>query len=85
MDINKAIDELKYQEDMRSKGIEYQVNNLVVYEAVEALEKQVRQKVIKSPKYGSDRCPRCNGNVFRSYHFCSQCGQKLDWNIKETF
>ena len=85
MDINKAIDELKYQEDMRSKGIEYQVNNLVVYEAVKALEKQVRQKVIKSPKYESDRCPRCNGNVFRSHHFCSQCGQKLDWSIKETF
>ena len=79
MYVNRAIDELKYQEDMRSKGIGYQVDNLVIYEAVRALEKQVRQKVVKSPKYGSNRCPRCDSVVFRGHSFCSGCGQKLDW------
>lgn len=35
---NEAIEELKYQEDMRGKGIDYRVNNLVVYTAISALE-----------------------------------------------
>ena len=40
MDIQKAIDELKYQNKMWAKGIDYQVNNLVISEAVDALERK---------------------------------------------
>ena len=40
MDVQKVIDELKYQNKMRSKGINYQVNNLVIAEAVDALERK---------------------------------------------
>lgn len=42
MDLNDAIEELLYQEDMRGKGIDYQVNNLVIATAVEAL-KEIQQ------------------------------------------
>ena len=36
-------------------------------------------KVVKSEKYNSYRCPCCNAVVYISQHYCSQCGQKLDW------
>lgn len=39
---NEAIKELLYQEKMRSKGIDYQVNNLVIGTVVEAL-KEIQQ------------------------------------------
>lgn len=44
-----------------------------------ALEKQIAKQVVKSPKYNSDRCPRCNDVVNISAHYCKQCGQKLRW------
>lgn len=34
----EAIKELRYQEDMRAKGISYQINNLVISTAISALE-----------------------------------------------
>ena len=40
-EIEKAIEELKYQEDMRGKGISYQVDNLVINTAISALEQQL--------------------------------------------
>lgn len=40
MDIQKAIDELKHQNKMWAKGIDYQVDNLVIAEAVDALERK---------------------------------------------
>lgn len=39
---NEAIKELLYQEKMRGKGIDYQVNNLVICTAVTAL-KEIQQ------------------------------------------
>jgi len=44
-----------------------------------ALEKQIPKYVVKSPKFNGDRCPVCNDVVYRSAHYCKQCGQKLDW------
>ena len=46
---------------------------------VYATKKQIGKKVVISDRYNNYRCPCCNGNVFRSAHYCSQCGQKLDW------
>lgn len=43
-------------------------------------EKLSRKSVIKSPKYGSPRCPICNGVMQKSYHYCPICGQKLGWS-----
>ena len=37
--------------------------------------------VVRNEKYGNFRCPRCNKVVYRSEHYCSQCGNKLDWRI----
>ena len=44
-----------------------------------ALQKQISKQVVKSPKYNSDRCPKCDYLVYHSHHYCPQCGQKLDW------
>ena len=46
-----------------------------------ATKKQIAKKIAVSEKYNSYRCPCCNDNVNRSAHYCSQCGQKLDWRI----
>lgn len=35
--------------------------------------------VIKSEKYGNYRCGHCNAVIYISQHYCSQCGQGLDW------
>lgn len=35
--------------------------------------------VIKNEKHGSYRCAYCNAVVHISQHYCSQCGQQLDW------
>lgn len=44
-DIQRAIEELRYQEDMRGKGIPYQVDSLVIATAISAMQelKQYRQ------------------------------------------
>lgn len=34
---------------------------------------------VRSEKFDNYRCPHCNDVVYRSAHYCSQCGQKLDW------
>jgi len=46
---------------------------------VYAANKQIGKKVKLSEKFNSNRCPCCDKVVFRSEHYCSQCGQKLDW------
>lgn len=37
-EIQRAIEELRYQEDMRGEGIGYQVDNLVVATAISAMQ-----------------------------------------------
>lgn len=83
----EVIKELKYQEKMRSKGIDYRVNNLVIYEAISALEKQIRKKPkilkvheISGYKYGDCECGK---HITDDHNFCSNCGQALDWGEEE--
>lgn len=90
-EIEKAIEELKYQEDMRAKGIDYQVDNLVINTVISALEKQIPKKPIIKP-WSPARCPSC-GNELSTYYrdgyyahrtfmdYCDNkdCLQRLDW------
>ena len=85
---SEAIYELHYQEDMRAKGIPYQVSNLVIYTAISALEKQIPKKVsvLEMPSETIYSCPNCH-TVFPNEHsaishgkYCSNCGQALDFN-----
>lgn len=87
MTYNEAINELEYQEDMRSKGIDYQVNNLVIQIAKKALEKQIAKKptIKKSCKVNAFtlRCPNCEAVLQSDSPHCKYCGQALDWSKKE--
>lgn len=81
---SEAIYELRYQEDMRAKGIPYQVSNLVIYTAISALEKQIPKKPILDTIFPSGvkwwRCPACrHNNIETNDRFCHNCGQALDW------
>lgn len=55
-------------------GARYDNGLIVGFEA-----EPIARRVVKSEKYGSHRCPRCDRVLYRSEHYCSQCGQKLDW------
>ena len=92
----EAINELRHQEKLRSKGINYQVDNLVISAAISALEKQIAKKPIDiydENIYQIDdddyihesaqfgSCPACNHEVQDGMLFCSFCGQALDWGI----
>lgn len=56
--------------------------------AIQALEKQVPKKMIKTPHAHIDltlmyRCPSCDTEYNRFYEnkkYCMECGQKLDWS-----
>lgn len=77
---SEAIYELHYQEDMRAKGIPYQVSNLVIYTAISALEKQIKKKPSETDKA---RCIHCACVVKRDERFCKNCGQALEWSDSE--
>ena len=63
--------------------------------AVEALEKQMPKKPIKtkiatlnkSPEAISWEqihcCPRCESNLAPQYKYCPQCGLEIDWSEEE--
>lgn len=87
MTAQEAIKELRYQENMRAEGEHYQVSNLVIFEAIEALEKQIPKKPVKD-KYRHKCCPNCGwivsydegwGEKFVPY--CENCGQGIDWGV----
>ena len=90
----EAIDELRYQEKLRGKGINYQVDNLVISAAVSALEKQIAKKpiphIVNAEKIKTGNgycgkgttiyyCPNCKDFISRMYTYCHKCGQKLLW------
>ena len=80
----EAINELRYQEKLRGKGIPYQVDNLVIATAISALEKQIPKKVNISLKGTTGwntkcHCPNCHSMVSHG-KYCSNCGQALDFN-----
>lgn len=30
------------------------------------------------------RCPKCDSSIYYLDHYCSDCGQEIDWNDEET-
>ena len=73
----QAIKELKYQEDMRAKEIDYKVNNLVIATAIEAIEKQI-PKQLHQYANGTEHCPNCDANLTgMGFKYCVECGQAL--------
>lgn len=77
----QAIKELKYQEDMRAKEIDYKVNNLVIATAIESLEKQMFKFVECKGWNGHSgtryKCPTCKKIIRCGYEYCSNCGQAV--------
>jgi hypothetical protein len=55
---------------------------------LEALEKQIPKKINSDDGFGG-RCPLCGcynvKSIFsiKGHKYCSECGQKLDWEAKE--
>ena len=92
----EAINKLRHQEKLRSKGINYQVDNLVISTAISALEKQIAKKPVKANYIvkinGVDtlldeneftKCPSCTYKDIEVKHgqkYCHICGQALDWS-----
>ena len=93
MEIQKAIEELKYQEAMRSNGADYQVNNLVIWSAISALEKQIPKEIDFEMNFGdceSRFACKCGKKILVRHdrgvmnnhnapNYCPKCGQALDW------
>ena len=79
----KAISKLRYQKDMREKGLTYQVSNAVIDTAISALEKQIPEPPYLDKSGGVEDwffCPNCNHNdVEYKDKYCRRCGQELDW------
>lgn len=87
---NEAIEELLYQEDMRGKGIDYQVNNLVIAASVKALReiqqykaigtaeecREAREKQIGKKPNKSDVHPYFRKHCSNIYS-CPFCNKKL--------
>ena len=85
--INIAIAEVEWN---------YPMDYAVAFEmAIDALEKQVQKKPIKtkiatlnkSPEAISWEsihcCPRCESNLAPQYKYCPQCGQEIEWEDEE--
>ena len=75
---------------------DYPMDYQVAFEmAIDALEKQVQKKPIKtkiatlnkSPEAISWEsihcCPRCKSNLVSQYKYCPQCGLEIDWSEEE--
>lgn len=75
---------------------DYPMDYTVAFEmAIDALEKQVQKKPIKtkiatlnkSPEAISWEsihcCPRCESNLAPQYKYCSQCGLEIEWEDEE--
>ena len=73
MDCNEAI---KILIEKQHEIEEYGATDI----AIEALEKQIAKK--PSLVGMQNKCPNidCIENVLRYYNYCSECGQKIDWN-----
>ena len=81
MKIEEAIRELTLQERMRSKCLDYRVNNLVIATAVDALKKQ-DVKQIRIYANGEEHCPTCDENLTGlGFKRCIECGQLLTWEV----
>ena len=82
--IEKAIEILNDTEaDMKYSTNEINQAHLL---AIVALKKRIPKKVelIFSPSgHEIYFCPSCQENISRDNVYCSQCGQKTDWEVEE--
>lgn len=51
--------------------------------AINAIEKQVPKKPKTDDRYIMYICPCCNDFIKVSHNYCTNCGQKLDWESDE--
>ena len=93
MKINTLIQPVESLDDAISKEIikmceEKGINDLWLLDKkaiVSALEKQIPKK----PLWGATSnaswrsCPECHSREYKTFKFCSQCGQALDWGDSE--
>lgn len=63
---------MEYRKTNKPKEI-----NILDYTVIEALKKQIPQKVIKIKGISSQACPICLSNV--NYNFCPGCGQRIKY------
>ena len=50
---------------------------------VQALEKQIPKKPKTDDRYIMYICPCCNDFIKVNHNYCTNCGQKLDWESDE--
>jgi len=46
---------------------------------IEALEKEIPQKVLQESSWHMDYCPNCGHGAYENFNRCPTCGQKIDW------
>ena len=87
-----TLDEIKYQFEVslteaeleEEFALEAQEDNesavKAIDKAIEVLEKQIAKK--PSLVGMQNKCPNidCFESVLRHFNYCSECGQKIDWN-----
>ena len=80
---SRAVELLKNNEERRTAGTYIVVKHLSII----ALEKQIAKKPVKKsfivPYEGINVCPSCKQPLDDKRHYCSKCGQKLDWSDEE--
>ena len=83
MNYKEALKEIKKQ--IAETGYVY---NDFLDACKEALEKQIPKKINSDNGFGG-RCPVCGYYIVKSifsskgHEYCPECGQKLDWEVKE--
>lgn len=85
----EILEELKEREDCGC-DLEMQVESEKI--KLEALEKQIPKKVIKT-EYRNIKgnyltsCPNCRSQLFdfEKTKYCGECGQKLDWSVENEY
>ena len=84
----EAISEIEYYNGFSGKTAAVQAISDACEIAVEAMGKQIPKKLCNIKTAPNDNyisygdCPCCNANVFEYEHYCSECGQKIDWSDK---
>ena len=80
---SEAIEELKHSivsyEAQNKNNITCDLTREVLNMAINALEKQVPKKSKTDDRYIMYICPCCNDFIKVNHNYCTNCGQRLDW------
>ena len=82
-DISKVQIALKVAREALEEIQQYRAIGTI--EEIKALKKKSIPRKIKGIRFEEAICPRCESELFDTYwafggiHYCSNCGQKLDW------